>query len=285
MNTTHLRITSAIAALMLLGFLILGAGSLASAAAGGPTVVLTSTSATTTSASSIPVTATFSEDVTGFEEGDIDVSNGTIDDFTVGTSTGTSTDIFTFNVLPTASGTVTVMVPADVAFASSTATSTGNQESNTLTFTSTMGTTTGTTTLAITGIDAPDTTAIANGNFADGWQWIIHFNVPTDETNFQLRFNDFTTVSGASSTIPAASNIRYYSTQSSNATNAGSAIVASNNDYGGVLTLTGDASGSAGRQIDLVVEVAVPSGTPTGSYSTLFGARSSATSTATTTNP
>jgi hypothetical protein len=144
----------------------------------------------------------------------------------------------------------------------------------------------GTTTLAITGVDANDTTAIANGSFADGWQWTIHFNVPANETSFQLRFNDFTNGS-ASSTIPAAGNIRYFSPQSSNAMDANSAIVESNNEYGSALNLTGDtASSTAGRQIDVVVQVAVPQNTPTGSYTTLFGARSTgpiATTTATTT--
>lgn len=370
-----MRIFSAIAlaVLMLLGVAALGAGSSALAATGGPTVTLSSTSGTTTSATSIPITAVFSSSVSGFAAADVTVTNGTVANFA-----GSGTN-YSFDVMPTAAGTVTVNVAADVSGASP-----DNQASNTLTFTSTMdtgsgsttpeisnvtvnnitqsgatinwttdvasnsqvfygttsaygsstsldtttgtshsvnlsnlnpnttyhfqvasgvgstsaatssdmtfttssSTSSGTTTLAIVGIDTVNSTAIANGSFEVGWQWIIHFTVPTNETSFQLRFNDFTSA-GTSNTIPAT-NIRYYSAQSSNATNADSAITETNNDYGGALTLTGDTSTTtAGRQVDVVVQVAVPQNTPTGSYSTLFGARSTgpaATTTATTTS-
>jgi large repetitive protein len=126
--------------------------------------------------------------------------------------------------------------------------------------------------LAVTGVDAIRTTAVANGDFDDGWKWIIHFTVPDNETSMQLKFNDFMS-STTSDVIPAANNIRYYSTQSSNASTTASAIVETNNNYGGAMTLTGDTSSTTlGRQVDVSVEVAVPSGTDSGVYTTAFGA-------------
>ena len=64
------------------------------------------------SASNAPFTATFtfSEAVTGFAVGDITLTNATVSNFTA-----TSTTVFTALVTPTASGTVTVNVPANAA--------------------------------------------------------------------------------------------------------------------------------------------------------------------------
>jgi len=136
MSKTNLRIVSVITSLALLA----GAAAatsfalLASAETGGPTVALSSTSASTTNASSIPVTATFSEDVTGFDAGDVTLG-GTASSSISGFASS-SNSVFTFNVLPGSDGTITVQVPAGMA--SSSASSTGNQASNTLTFTSDM---------------------------------------------------------------------------------------------------------------------------------------------------
>jgi hypothetical protein len=75
----------------------------------GPTVTLSSTASNPTSASPIPVTALFSESVADFVATDVTVTNGTVSNFT---GSGTS---YSFNVTPTASGTVTVNVAAGVA--------------------------------------------------------------------------------------------------------------------------------------------------------------------------
>ena len=78
-----------------------------------PTVTLsiTSTSVLVRINSPIPVTATFSEPVSGFTVGDITVTNGSAGNF-VG-SDGDS--VYTFDVAPNAIGTVTVDVAGDVA--------------------------------------------------------------------------------------------------------------------------------------------------------------------------
>ncbi|MBD1829894.1 FG-GAP-like repeat-containing protein [Microcoleus vaginatus GB1-A2] len=71
-----------------------------------PNVTLASTSATTVN-SAFTVTATFSEDVTGFDTTDITVANATVGNFvTVDAKT------YTFDVTPTADGSVTVDVLA-----------------------------------------------------------------------------------------------------------------------------------------------------------------------------
>jgi hypothetical protein len=80
---------------------------------GRDTDVPTATVSSSSSASSIsPIlfTVTFSENVTGFEQSDVTVTNGTIASFT-----STNGSLYSVNVAPTADGPVTVTVPAGVA--------------------------------------------------------------------------------------------------------------------------------------------------------------------------
>ncbi|MFC1925011.1 Ig-like domain-containing protein, partial [Chloroflexota bacterium] len=74
-----------------------------------PSVVLTSTATSPTSTSPIPMTATFSEAVTGFHPGDITVGNGTRSNFAGGPI------VYTFDVTPAGDGEVTVDIAAGVA--------------------------------------------------------------------------------------------------------------------------------------------------------------------------
>ncbi|MEG3960577.1 Ig-like domain-containing protein, partial [Microcoleus sp. herbarium2] len=66
-----------------------------------PTVALTSTDATTVNAA-FSVTATFSEDVSGFDNTDITVANGTVNNFVT-----LDAKTYSFDVTPAASGNVT----------------------------------------------------------------------------------------------------------------------------------------------------------------------------------
>jgi hypothetical protein len=75
----------------------------------GPSVVITSTASDPTGEKPIPITVTFSEDVTGFVLGDITVGNGTASNFAGGPA------VYTFDVDPTAQGLVTVDIAAGVA--------------------------------------------------------------------------------------------------------------------------------------------------------------------------
>ncbi|MBC3789513.1 Ig-like domain-containing protein, partial [Spirosoma utsteinense] len=74
-----------------------------------PIPTITSSAGNPTTTSPIPFTVTFSESVTGFVAGDVTVTNGTLSGFS---GSGTT---YTFNVTPSANGTVTVNVPANVA--------------------------------------------------------------------------------------------------------------------------------------------------------------------------
>jgi len=89
-----------------------------------PTVEINSTATSPTSTSPIPMTATFSEGVTGFEVGDIVVGNGT-----AGSFAGSGAD-YTFNVTATGEVVVTVDIAADVAIDAAT---NGNEAAPTFT--------------------------------------------------------------------------------------------------------------------------------------------------------
>src|SRR5574338_391624 len=75
-----------------------------------PAVTLSSTVSDPTNISPMPVTATFSESVTGFELGDITVTNGAATNFVNVTAA-----VYTFDVTPGSQGLVLVDIPADSA--------------------------------------------------------------------------------------------------------------------------------------------------------------------------
>ena len=130
-----------------------------------------------------------------------------------------------------------------------------------------------TATLAVTGINAVRTFATADDTFANGWSWTFLVTVPTSETSFAMKFADFLSVAN---TIPAASNIRYYTAQSSaNSASTTAVTIAGANTYPANITLDSDlASGTAGRQIAVTVEMKVPVGSAGGSYSAQYGVKS-----------
>jgi hypothetical protein len=105
-----------------------GIASFASADEGGPTATLSSTSASSTNAATIPVTAQFSEEVSGFDASAVTVTNGTVDNV----ATTTTDNEYTFDVTPSTEGEVTVQIAENAV--SSASSSIGNVESNTLTF-------------------------------------------------------------------------------------------------------------------------------------------------------
>lgn len=76
-----------------------------------PTVTLSSTTTALTGTDQFTVTATFSEDVTGLEEADVIVANGSV----VPGSLSGGPAVYTFLVEPTGNGDVTIFVPENVA--------------------------------------------------------------------------------------------------------------------------------------------------------------------------
>jgi hypothetical protein len=74
-----------------------------------PSVVLATSGPNPTNSTTIPVTITFSEPVTGFDVSDISVTNGSAGNFAY------SAGVYTADITPTAHGAVIVNVPAEVA--------------------------------------------------------------------------------------------------------------------------------------------------------------------------
>ncbi|MES2203094.1 MAG: IPT/TIG domain-containing protein, partial [Patescibacteria group bacterium] len=137
--------------------------------------------------------------------------------------------------------------------------------------------------LALTGTDSVDTAGVADGTFANGWKYVLHFTVPDNEDAFRIQFTNW---SGSAGTFATANNIRVSTPQSSNAsTTSTGMMVTAANTYTDWIYLTGDSSAlTPGRQIDVTVEVRIPLGTTPGTYSTSFVANTTP-STATSTTP
>jgi len=150
-------------------------------------------------------------------------------------------------------------------------TSTSTSTTGTIGGTSTGGQSTGT--LAVTGVTAVKTTGIADGTFADGWQYVFDITVPTDQTNLAMKFADWLSTSG-SSTIPVANNMEISSAQADN--NGAEVLITGSNVYSSpTLHMTTDLDPTtAGDQVQITVQVALPSSTVNGSYTTSYGVRS-----------
>lgn len=128
--------------------------------------------------------------------------------------------------------------------------------------------------LTINSITGTKTSGIADGTFNNGWQYVIDVTAPINETNLSMKFDNWIMSGNPSNIIPAAGNIRFYSSQSSNAFNQGSAIfINSANTYTGPMFLTGNLGGSppGTRRIQIVVETRIPVGTAQGTYTDVFG--------------
>lgn len=125
--------------------------------------------------------------------------------------------------------------------------------------------------LMITSIEALKTTAIANGEFEDGWQYLFHVTVPSDEPNLSMKFMDWVHTNGIN-TLPVAGNMRISSEQ---AAATSTVTLAAEDTYASPdLMIVDDLNGSEdGLQVQVLVEVAVPSDTVNGTYSTEYGVR------------
>ncbi|MDD5220782.1 MAG: Ig-like domain-containing protein, partial [Candidatus Bipolaricaulis sp.] len=114
------------------------------------------------------------------------------------------------------------------------------------------------------------TTGMANDEYNDGWAWRFEITVPGDENSLQMSFQQWIRAGGAAS-IDAGGNMRIYSAQSVNASDVDDAIeIEENGELSDALLLDGDIdANTAGRQIEVVVEMKIPVGSA-GSYSTNY---------------
>ena len=125
-------------------------------------------------------------------------------------------------------------------------------------------------TLAVSSVDTVNSSATADGSFADGLKYTFNITVPDDETNLAMKFADWMN-SAASSTIPVANNMRISSLQADNG-DTPIVLTAANTYSSPALHITGDLNPSMpGDQVQVTVEVAVPSNTVNGSYTTTYG--------------
>ena len=125
--------------------------------------------------------------------------------------------------------------------------------------------------LAVTNISTVKSYATADATYGNGWAWTFSITVPTSETTLKMKFDDW---QSGDNTIAVADNMRFYSVQATTAINAANAIAitASGTYPTSGMTLNADLdSTTAGRQIEVSVEVKVPVGSSGGSYSTSYG--------------
>ncbi|MEX0931155.1 MAG: hypothetical protein WDZ88_00225 [Candidatus Paceibacterota bacterium] len=127
--------------------------------------------------------------------------------------------------------------------------------------------------LEVTSIEMVDTTATANGSFADGWEYVFHITVPTDEPKLAMKFANWMQTNG-SGVIPVANNMRISSLQADNG--GATILLTAENVYSTPdLNMVTDLDHTVdGIQVEVTVEVAVPTGTPNGAYTTSYGVRS-----------
>jgi hypothetical protein len=120
--------------------------------------------------------------------------------------------------------------------------------------------------LAVTSVTPVKTNSIADGTFANGWVYTFNVTVPTNEPKFQMSFADWT--DATSDVLPVAGNMQISSAQ---AANTSPVTLTAANTYSTVLNMTGDLDPTTpGMQVQVKVEVAVPSGTVNGSYTTSY---------------
>lgn len=126
--------------------------------------------------------------------------------------------------------------------------------------------------LAVTSIEAVDTTATANGEFEDGWKYVFHITVPENETGLAMKFADWVHSNG-NDEIPVANNMRISSEQ---ADATSTILLTAENTYSSPdLNMVEDLDAEEeGLQVEVLVEVAIPENTVNGTYSTDYGIRS-----------
>src|SRR3989344_2890319 len=113
-----------------------------------------------------------------------------------------------------------------------------------------------------------------DGTFENGWKWVFDITIPSqNEPNLMMKFDNWAALGFSSNNIPVANNMRFYSAQSSSASNPNNAIyITSANTYSSSMFLSGDLDSSqTSRRVQITVEAKIPGGTSADAYSTSFG--------------
>jgi hypothetical protein len=135
--------------------------------------------------------------------------------------------------------------------------------------------------LSVTGVSSIKTTGIANDTYTDGWKWVFHITLPSNENLVRMRFGDF---SNSLQTIPA-NNIRLYSAQSVNSNNEATATHISAPDvYSDQININPALDldpVTDGIQIDMNIDSKIPFGIIGSGYTTSYDIVSESPSTTT----
>lgn len=125
-------------------------------------------------------------------------------------------------------------------------------------------------TLAVTSVVVDDSSAVADGSFANGWKYTFNVTIPTNETHLSMKFANWTQTGGPG-TIAVANNMRISSVQANNA--GATVLLTAQNTYSiPTLDMTVDLDAmTEGIQVQVMVEVAVPVGSVSGAYTTSYG--------------
>jgi len=126
--------------------------------------------------------------------------------------------------------------------------------------------------LKVDSIETLDGTAIANGQFENGWKYAFNITLPTTETHLAMKFADWKN-SNLENTILVSNNMRISSAQADN--NGARVMINGAEVYTNpVLNMITDLdSQREGIQVRVIVEVAIPIGTSNDSYATNYGVR------------
>ncbi|MEI6494496.1 MAG: ice-binding family protein [bacterium] len=125
--------------------------------------------------------------------------------------------------------------------------------------------------LVVTSIDRIQTIATADNTFEHGWKYIFHITAPTSEPKLAMKFTNWTGPN--SSILPVANNMRISSNQA-NSTSTMLITAAGTYSIPDLNMVTDLDSSLPGRQIQVTVEVKIPTATTNGSYTTTYGVRS-----------
>lgn len=124
--------------------------------------------------------------------------------------------------------------------------------------------------LAVTSVDATDTSGTADNTYENGWKYTFNITVPTNEPGIAMKFSDWT---AGSNTMPVANNMRISSAQASSTSPV--TITAADTYTTPDLVMVTDLNPTMpGIQVQVLVEVKIPTGTPNASYTTNYGVRS-----------
>jgi hypothetical protein len=124
--------------------------------------------------------------------------------------------------------------------------------------------------LGVTSIDTISNNATADGTFTNGWKYVFHITVPTNEKHLAMKFADWM-ITGGNSTIAVANNVRISSSQADNS-GATVLLTAANAYSTPTLNMTSDLNPAMdGMQVQVLVETAIPIGSINGAYTTSYG--------------